>query len=51
MICVAVVDDHPVFRDGTAALLGREADIEVVATGGSVADARSSSTPMTRPTC
>jgi DNA-binding NarL/FixJ family response regulator len=41
LIRVAVVDDHPVFRDGTAALLGREPDIEIVATGGSVAEARS----------
>lgn len=41
LIRVAVVDDHPVFRDGTAALLGREPDIEIVATGGSLAEARS----------
>jgi DNA-binding NarL/FixJ family response regulator len=40
-IRVAVVDDHPVFRDGTAALLGREPDIEVVATGGTLDEARS----------
>ena len=40
MIRVAVVDDHPVFRDGTAALLGREGDIEVVAVGGSLEEAR-----------
>lgn len=41
MIRVAVVDDHPVFRDGTAAVLAREPDIEVVAVGGSLFDARS----------
>lgn len=41
LIRVAVVDDHPVFRDGTAALLGREPNIEVVALGGSLAEARS----------
>ena len=41
VIRVAVVDDHPVFRDGTAALLERESDIEVVATGGSLGEARS----------
>lgn len=41
MIRVAVVDDHPVFRDGTAALLGRELDIEVVAMGGTLEEARS----------
>jgi DNA-binding NarL/FixJ family response regulator len=38
-IRVLVVDDHPVFRDGTAALLEREADIEIIGTVGSVADA------------
>lgn len=37
---VAVVDDHPAMREGTAALLGQEADIEVVATGATAADAR-----------
>jgi DNA-binding NarL/FixJ family response regulator len=41
VIRVAVVDDHPVFRDGTAAVLGREPDIEVVAVGGSLGEARS----------
>jgi DNA-binding NarL/FixJ family response regulator len=40
MIRVAVVDDHPVFRDGTAALLGREPDMEVVAMGGSLGEAQ-----------
>ena len=38
VIRVAVVDDHPVFRDGTAAVLGREAGIEVVAVGGTLDD-------------
>jgi DNA-binding NarL/FixJ family response regulator len=37
---VAIVDDHPVFREGTAALLAREADIEVVGLGASLEDAR-----------
>jgi DNA-binding NarL/FixJ family response regulator len=41
MIRVAVIDDHPVFRDGTAALLGREPNIKVVALGSSLAEARS----------
>ena len=41
VIRVAVVDDHPVFRDGTAAVLGREPDIDVVAVGGSLDEARS----------
>lgn len=40
LIRVAVVDDHPVFRDGTAAILGQEQDLEVVAVGGTLADAR-----------
>jgi DNA-binding NarL/FixJ family response regulator len=39
-IRVAVVDDHPAFRDGIAALLGKEPDIEVTALGGSLAEAR-----------
>jgi two-component system, NarL family, nitrate/nitrite response regulator NarL len=50
LIRVAVVDDHPVFRDGTAALLGREPNIEVVALGGSLAEARSILERKTRPT-
>jgi DNA-binding NarL/FixJ family response regulator len=40
MIRVAVVDDHPVFREGTAALLTREPDIAVVGLGGSLREAR-----------
>ena len=38
-IRVAIVDDHPVLRDGIASLLSLEADMEVVAVGDSVADA------------
>lgn len=41
VIRVAVVDDHPVFRDGTAAVLAREADLEVIAVGGTLEEARS----------
>lgn len=37
---VAIVDDHPVFREGTAALLANEPDMEVVGLGGSLDDAR-----------
>jgi DNA-binding NarL/FixJ family response regulator len=36
VIRVAVVDDHPVVRDGTAALLDLEPDLEVVVTAGSL---------------
>lgn len=38
-IRVAIVDDHPVFREGTAALLASEPDIQVVGLGGSSEDA------------
>ena len=38
-IRVAIIDDHPVFREGTAALLGREPDLTVSAVGGSAEDA------------
>jgi DNA-binding NarL/FixJ family response regulator len=38
-IRVAIVDDHPVMRDGTAALLARESDLVVVGVAGSVDDA------------
>ncbi len=40
-ITVAIVDDHPVLRDGIASLLAKENDMEVVALGASVADADS----------
>jgi DNA-binding NarL/FixJ family response regulator len=39
-IRVAVVDDHPVVRDGTAALLARQEGIEVSGTAASVDEAR-----------
>lgn len=39
-IKVAIVDDHPVLRDGIASLLAGEADMEVVALGENVADAQ-----------
>lgn len=39
VIRLAVVDDHPVFREGTAALLAREADMEVVGIGSTLAEA------------
>jgi DNA-binding NarL/FixJ family response regulator len=38
-IRVAVVDDHPVLRDGIASLLERDESFTVVATGETVADA------------
>jgi DNA-binding NarL/FixJ family response regulator len=40
MIRVAIVDDHPVVADGLGAALGKEADISIVWTAGTVADAR-----------
>jgi len=38
-IRVAIVDDHPVLRDGIASLLASEPDMDVVALGENVADA------------
>lgn len=38
VIRVAVVDDHPVLREGTAALLTQQPDMKVVMTAGSLAD-------------
>ena len=37
---VVIVDDHPVVRDGTAALLAGEPEIEIAATAGSLQEAR-----------
>jgi DNA-binding NarL/FixJ family response regulator len=39
-IRVAIVDDHPALREGTAGLLAREPDLEVVGVVGNLADAR-----------
>ena len=36
---VAIVDDHPLFREGVAHTLGAQPDVEVIAEGGSAADA------------
>ena len=38
-ISIAVVDDHPLMRDGIVATLQASADFAVVATGGSADDA------------
>lgn len=38
-IRVAIVDDHPVLREGTAALLGAQAGLEIVGTAASIAEA------------
>ncbi len=40
VIRVAIVDDHPALREGTASLLSREPDIDVIATVGSMAEIR-----------
>lgn len=40
MIRVAIVDDHPALREGTASLLDREPDIEVVALVGTLDEIR-----------
>jgi DNA-binding NarL/FixJ family response regulator len=39
-IRLAIVDDHPVVREGTAALLAGQPDLVVAATGGTVPEAR-----------
>lgn len=39
-IRVAIVEDHPVVREGTAAILAKQPGISVVGTAGSLADAR-----------
>ncbi|MDQ3554478.1 MAG: response regulator transcription factor [Chloroflexota bacterium] len=39
-IRVAIVDDHPALREGTAGLLAREPDLEVVGVVGTLAEAR-----------
>jgi DNA-binding NarL/FixJ family response regulator len=39
-IRVVVVDDHPVVRDGTAALLAAQEGIEIAGTAGSIEEAR-----------
>ena len=40
MIRVAVVDDHPLVREGTAALIDRQQDMEIAGTAGSLAELR-----------
>ena len=39
LIRVVVVDDHPMFRDGTTAVLSREPDLEVVGTAATLDEA------------
>jgi DNA-binding NarL/FixJ family response regulator len=39
-IRVAIVDDHPVLREGTAALLGAQPGLEIAGTAASVAEAQ-----------
>ena len=40
-ISLLIVDDHPIVRDGIAALLSTQAELEVVGTAGSLDEARS----------
>jgi DNA-binding NarL/FixJ family response regulator len=40
VIRVAIVDDHPIVRDGIAALLSTQSELEVVGTAGSLEEAR-----------
>jgi len=40
VIRVAVVDDHPLVREGTAALIDRQEDMEIAGTAGSLAELR-----------
>jgi DNA-binding NarL/FixJ family response regulator len=40
VIRVAIVDDHPIVRDGIAALLSAQSELEVVGTAGSLEEAR-----------
>ena len=40
MIRVAVVDDHPLVREGTAALVDRQEDMEIAGVAGSLAELR-----------
>ena len=40
VVRVVVIDDHPVFREGTAALLEREPDLSVVGVAASLDEAR-----------
>lgn len=40
MIRVAVVDDHPLVREGTAAIVDREADMEIAGVAGSLEELR-----------
>ncbi|MBA2254475.1 MAG: response regulator transcription factor [Chloroflexi bacterium] len=40
MIRVAIVDDHPIVREGTAALLAATPDVEIVTTGATLAEAK-----------
>jgi len=40
VIRVAIVDDHPIVREGTAALLAATPDLEIVTTGATLAEAK-----------
>ena len=40
LVRVVVVDDHPVVREGTAAILAKQPGIEIAGTAGSLGEAR-----------
>ena len=46
MIKVLIVDDHPIVHDGVTAILSRDAEIRVVGSAASIADALKKMAPV-----